>query len=818
MGTKYIAEGASVGRIAGDLFSEIRVAHGAQVDSIGFDAGEARQGGGSDSWDRGPCQIEENARVDVLRWSVDGENRPGLYVGANAVIGLARVRGRLWVGELSQLNPDRKHIDRTRLFDVQIGQRSRVGGTVTLTRAKIGNDVEVVDHVEIHDSTIHDHCKLLNGHDIKVHDSTLGEHVTLAAPRRGTNEYRSGATNIRGAFIDTHAWIGSGVKIDENVMIDGHVVIGEMTEVHKGARVGWNTKIGQECLISRYAIIGSDVTIEDDVHIGDYVNVPDGVTIGRQSRIGAGAVVSGNVEPGSRLARKSLASPDESFFIQATSESWLLNRLADIAEQSGGRLDKRAIQKAHPQLVEHALVKKLLQVSKQSPRATIRGREVEVQAPVTADQLRDLAEQFAGTAKYHVSVILDGWTGIQRITLRTNDVATFDLDDEVVAALAVDEDPALAEHKKRCIIAMMRFGRPDDSEHPGAKNLYNAGWMRFVAFEDRKSLLIEELQTDLLMLSYGLPKEFATVVNMTRGTDYSPLIESAIIASRGITRPMRDDWVAEHPRTANHPEQNNMTLGFWEHRKREILSACTWLCDRHVGSAGISQHEVRFVPVSRAAFTPAQIVAALAAMNCGYLTATFDWYTDNGQRRSSPLWPGDISPSPRSERTGKIDPWVATGLALHYMLHGERGMIPPVVERHLPEQDYRDAIVEGVNMAAWLIETATTLMAMLDDLYEAMLGGALQIARQRGIQEVWLLDYETKYAMAAYSKSVAPPRSVYNELPKHFQVAPVQPLPSWMDPAQYERRRETVSSSSWKQVEPPAQPRGRRLVPNRGRR
>lgn len=121
----------------------------------------------------------------------------------------------------------------------------------------------------------------------------------------GTNLYIGHYTILKGYYknqmtIGENSWIGQGcflhsagnLTIGQNVGIGPHVKI--ITSVHK--EEGINTPI----LFSE--IKEAPVVIEDDCDIGIGAVILPGVTIGRGSQIGAGAVVTKNVEPYSVMA------------------------------------------------------------------------------------------------------------------------------------------------------------------------------------------------------------------------------------------------------------------------------------------------------------------------------------------------------------------------------------------------------------------------------------------------------------------------------------------------------------------------------------
>jgi maltose O-acetyltransferase len=84
------------------------------------------------------------------------------------------------------------------------------------------------------------------------------------------------------AFL--HVWGGGGVTIGDRVLIASHVSI--VSETHD-----YTAHPMTETAVRK------PVVIEDDVWLGTHCTILPGVTVGRGAVIGAGAVVTKNVEP-----------------------------------------------------------------------------------------------------------------------------------------------------------------------------------------------------------------------------------------------------------------------------------------------------------------------------------------------------------------------------------------------------------------------------------------------------------------------------------------------------------------------------------------
>jgi UDP-2-acetamido-3-amino-2,3-dideoxy-glucuronate N-acetyltransferase len=121
--------------------------------------------------------------------------------------------------------------------------------------------------------------------------------------------------------------IAPSVKIYPFCEIKGNVEIGENTIIGSHSVILGDVKIGKNCRIQSFAFIPSGVTIDDDVFIaprvtilndkyppskgehwqkvrimdrvsiGGNVTILPGVVIGMEAKIGAGSVVTKNIEP-----------------------------------------------------------------------------------------------------------------------------------------------------------------------------------------------------------------------------------------------------------------------------------------------------------------------------------------------------------------------------------------------------------------------------------------------------------------------------------------------------------------------------------------
>jgi acetyltransferase-like isoleucine patch superfamily enzyme len=81
-----------------------------------------------------------------------------------------------------------------------------------------------------------------------------------------------------------HMWSDAGIKIGNNVMIASHTAITTLTHDYTQEKM-------------RNTIVSKPIVIEDDVWIGAHAVILPGVTIGRGAVVGAGSIVTRDVEP-----------------------------------------------------------------------------------------------------------------------------------------------------------------------------------------------------------------------------------------------------------------------------------------------------------------------------------------------------------------------------------------------------------------------------------------------------------------------------------------------------------------------------------------
>ncbi len=110
-----------------------------------------------------------------------------------------------------------------------------------------------------------------------------------------------------GALISSTVEIGEGLVCYPQTIVTTNVVIGRHVQINLGVTVSHDTLVGDFVTLSPGARICGYVGIEDDVFIGAGATVINGtpdrrLTIGKGAVIAAGACVTGDIGPGTRVA------------------------------------------------------------------------------------------------------------------------------------------------------------------------------------------------------------------------------------------------------------------------------------------------------------------------------------------------------------------------------------------------------------------------------------------------------------------------------------------------------------------------------------
>lgn len=104
------------------------------------------------------------------------------------------------------------------------------------------------------------------------------------------------------AMVDKEsAHFGRGVVVCVGAIVTVNVTVGDFSQLNFGCTVGHEAQIGRGCLINPGANISGGVVLEDGVLIGTGARVLQYLRVGKGATVGAGAVVTSDVAPGTTV-------------------------------------------------------------------------------------------------------------------------------------------------------------------------------------------------------------------------------------------------------------------------------------------------------------------------------------------------------------------------------------------------------------------------------------------------------------------------------------------------------------------------------------
>ncbi len=197
--------------------------------------------------------------------------------------------------------------------NVQIGQSVTIGKNVFIYPfVYVGDNVRIGDDCILYPfTTVFDSVQI--GNSVTIHSGTV-----IGAD--GFGYTRVADKHVKIPQIGTVV-IGDDVEIGANCTIDrartGKTIIGRGTKIDNLVHVAHNVHIGENCIIVGQVGISGSVQIGDRVLLAGQVGVVDHAIIGNDAMVGARAVVSGEIAPGSFVSGFPIRDHKEQIRIQA---------------------------------------------------------------------------------------------------------------------------------------------------------------------------------------------------------------------------------------------------------------------------------------------------------------------------------------------------------------------------------------------------------------------------------------------------------------------------------------------------------------------
>ena len=221
---------------------------------------------------------------------------PGIHPTA-LVHETARLGEDCWIGAYSVICAGATVGDRARIMDhVSIGAETEIGAdAVIYPGARIGPRVVAGDRLILQYNAVIggegfsyvtpergsvESAKATGAVEEGARNLSLRRIASLGSVRMGDDvEIGSGATIDRGTIADTT--IGSGTKIDNQVML------------------GHNVQVGETCMLCAQVGLAGSVKVGDRVVLGGQVGCADHITIGSDSVVAGGSLIGTQIKPGS---------------------------------------------------------------------------------------------------------------------------------------------------------------------------------------------------------------------------------------------------------------------------------------------------------------------------------------------------------------------------------------------------------------------------------------------------------------------------------------------------------------------------------------
>jgi len=109
------------------------------------------------------------------------------------------------------------------------------------------------------------------------------------------------ATYPSSATIGADVELGAGSVICSNVSLTTNIRLGRHVHVNLNSTIGHDSRIADFVTINPLVAVSGDVCLDEDVTMGTHSSILQGLHVGTRSFVGAGAVVTKDVAPGTTV-------------------------------------------------------------------------------------------------------------------------------------------------------------------------------------------------------------------------------------------------------------------------------------------------------------------------------------------------------------------------------------------------------------------------------------------------------------------------------------------------------------------------------------
>ena len=202
-----------------------------------------------------------------------------------------------WIGPFTSIGPG-----------ARIGSGARIMGHVTIGRAtRIGPNAMIYPGVRVA------HGVTMGANVVLQYNAVIGgEGFSYVTPERGavesakeTGATSEGARNLSlrriaslgSVTIGDDVEIGAGATIDRGTI--ANTTIGTGTKIDNQVMLGHNVQVGETCMLCAQVGLAGSVKVGDRVVLGGQVGCADHITIGSDSVVAGGTLIGSQIPPGS---------------------------------------------------------------------------------------------------------------------------------------------------------------------------------------------------------------------------------------------------------------------------------------------------------------------------------------------------------------------------------------------------------------------------------------------------------------------------------------------------------------------------------------
>ncbi len=234
-------------------------------------------------------RIEGKEEVLALLDADPGEDFPADYIiSENPELDFIKVVDKFFSASITPVIHDKAVIE----------SGARIGENVSVyAGAYIGPDVEIGDNTVISQNVVITGNVRIGKNCVIKANATIGSEIFNFAK---SEEEWAQFPQVGKIIIEDNVWIGANSTVEKGTLTD--TFIGHGAKIDDLVQIGSGASIGENVIIAAGTILSKNIHVDKNAWISTNVSVRDDIKIGKDSVIGMGSVVIGNVNPGTTVA------------------------------------------------------------------------------------------------------------------------------------------------------------------------------------------------------------------------------------------------------------------------------------------------------------------------------------------------------------------------------------------------------------------------------------------------------------------------------------------------------------------------------------